>query len=625
MAGMIRLTVAEALVRFLAAQETEFDGVRTPAFGGIWAIWGHGNVCALSRALADPAARLPMFQPRNEQGMVHAALGYAKAMNRRAFMACSASIGPGSTNMLTGAATASVNRLPVLLLASDGFAHRRPGTVLQQVEHPVDFDVSANDAFRPLSRFFDRISRPEQLLPALPAAMRVLTDPAETGAVTLALPQDVQGEVLDLPEDWLAPRLWPIDRRPPAAAAVARAAELLAAARRPLIVAGGGVRYAAAEAALVAFAEAHGVPVAETHAGRGVAARAGLCLGGMGVSGTTAAAATAAEADAVLCIGTRLTDFTTASRSAFADPGVRFVHLNVNAADAAKLRGVALVADARLGLEALGAALAPRGWTTDPAWRAEVAARIAAWRAAYAADLGRRQGGPMTQAEIIAAVNAASRPGDVVVAAAGTPPGEIKKGWDAGTGAEIFLEFGFSCMGHEIPAALGVRLARPAAGEVYAVIGDGTYLMAPTELLTAVQEGAKITVVVIENGGFQCIRDLQEATTGLEDFGNEFRRRRPGARAPDGAPLVVDYVANAASLGARAVRAETPGALAAALAEARAEPGPVVIVAPADPRATSLGNGAWWDLGVAPAPAGSALGPAAAAQAAGRAAQRVLS
>ncbi len=619
-----RLTVAQAVVRYLQAQYSEFDGLTERLIGGLWGIWGHGNVAGIGQAMEEFGHELPFHQAKNEQAMVHAAIGYAKAKNRRATLACSASIGPGSTNMLTGAATATVNRVPVLLLASDTFAHRRPGNTLQQLEHPVDADLSVNDAFRPLSRFFDRISRPEQLLTALPQAMGVLVDPAETGAVTISLPQDVQGEAFDVPASFLERRVWAIRRRPPAPEDIDAAAAILTAAKRPMIIAGGGVRYSAAEQALVEFAATFGIPVGETHAGKGVARGAGLLLGGQGLSGTGAAATIAAEADVVIAVGTRLSDFTTASRSAFQDPDVRFIGINVNAADARKLGGLPVVADAKLALGALRAALSAKGWTVEDGHGRRAAEAIAAWRAAYAADILHKQGQPMSQGTILATVNEAARAGDVVIAAAGTPPGETKKGWDNAKGEEVFLEFGFSCMGHEIPAGLGVRLARPEAGEVYVLIGDGTYLMNPTELVTAVQDGIKVTVVVIENDGFQCIRELQEATTGADNFGNEFRMREPGARQPNGAYLSVDYAANAASMGCVALAADDPAALKAALAEARAHAGPVVVVARAERRGSSVGNGNWWDLGV---PEVSSLGGAQAAYAAfaaGRGKQRTM-
>lgn len=622
MAEFERLTVAQALIRFLQQQYSEFDGRRQRLIGGMWGIWGHGNVAGTSQAIAEYGHALPFYQAKNEQAMVHAAMGYAKGRNRLATMACSASIGPGATNMLTGAATATINRIPVLLLPSDTFAHRRPGNVLQELEHPVDADLSVNDAFRPLSRFFDRVSRAEQLLTALPRAMRVLTDPAETGAVTISLPQDVQGEAFDVPADFLRERVWTIYRRPPAAGEIAAAAALLGSARRPLIIAGGGVRYSQAEEALIAFAGRYGIPVGETHAGKGVAGGYGLTLGGHGLSGTTASAAIGRDADVVVCIGTRLSDFATASRSAFGNPDVRFIGINVNAADAAKLGGMPVVADARLAIEALDEALAGTGWKTDEAYRQAAAAKMEEWRALYGRDVMHRQGREMSQATIIGTVNKAAHAGDVVVAAAGTPPGEIKKGWDNAKGEEVFLEFGFSCMGHEIPAGIGVRLARPDAGEVFVIIGDGTYLMNPTELVTAVQEGVKLTVVLIENSGFQCIRDLQEATTGLDNFGNEFRYRRKGELQPGGDYLSVDYAANAASLGCRTILADDPEQLSAALAAAREAPGPVVVVARAEKRGGSVGNELWWDLGVAQVSGSEATREAFGRFAAGRPGQR---
>lgn len=599
MAKNWKLTVAQATVLYLQQQFSEHDGDRERLVAGMFGIFGHGNVASMGQALDEYGERLPFYQPKNEQSMVHAAMGFAKARNRRSTLACSASVGPGATNMLTGAATATVNRIPVLLLPSDIFAHRRPGNVLQQLEHPTEADASVNDAFRPLSRYFDRISRPEQLLTALPEAMRVLTDPAETGAVTIALPQDVQGEAFDWPSGFFAERVWPIRRAPPADADIARAVALLQQAKRPLVIAGGGVRYSAAEATLTAFCDELGIPVAETFAGKGTARGARHLLGGMGVTGTGAAGRIAETADVVLCVGTRLSDFATGSRSAFHNPRVRFIGLNANAADAHKLGATPIVADARLGLAALGGALREAGWRTGARYRAEVAERVATWKTAYAGDILHRQGEPMNQGTIIRTVNEAAGEGDVVVAAAGTPPGEILKAWDNEAGSECFLEFGFSCMGHEIPAGLGVRLARPDAGEVFVVIGDGTYLLQPGEIVTAVQEGLKVTVVLIDNSGYQCIRDLQEATTGADNFGNEFRRRGEGQRQPGSAYVEIDYAANAASMGATALVAETPEGLRAALGQAKAIAGPVVIVAKAAKRSRSIGGGVWWDVGVA--------------------------
>ncbi len=624
MTGFERLTVAQTIVKYLQVQMSEFDGQTERLIGGLWGIWGHGNVAGIGQAIDEFGQHLPFHQAKNEQAMVHAAIGYAKARNRRATLACSASIGPGATNMLTGAATATVNRVPVLLLPSDTFAHRRPGNTLQQLEHPIDADLTVNDAFRPLSRFFDRIVRPEQLLTALPQAMRTLVDPAETGAVTLSLPQDVQGEAIDVPLRFLERKVWAIRRRPAAAEDIAEAARLIATAKRPLIIAGGGIRYSAAEQTLVDFAESFGIPIGETHAGKGVARGAGLLVGGHGLSGTGAAANVAAEADVVIAIGTRLSDFTTASRSAFEDPDVRIIGINVNASDAHKAGGLPVVADAKSALEDLSQALRAKGWQTTTRYRETVKDAITVWREAYVADVLHRQGQPMSQGTILATVNEAARAGDVVIAAAGTPPGETKKGWDNAKGEEVFLEFGFSCMGHEIPAGLGVRLARPQAGEIYVLIGDGTYLMNPTELVTAVQDDLKITVVLIDNSGFQCIRDLQQATTGSQNFGNEFRRRGKGDRQPNGDYLPLDLAANAASMGCITYQADEPEALKAALEAARHGTGPAVIVCKADKRASSIGNDNWWDLGV---PQVSTLERTQAAQAAfqiGQKKQRTL-
>jgi 3D-(3,5/4)-trihydroxycyclohexane-1,2-dione acylhydrolase (decyclizing) len=577
----VRLTAAQALVRFLAVQETERDGVRARAVPAIWGIFGHGNVCGLGAALAEDPAALPFHQAKHEQAMVHAALGYAKARRRLAALACTASVGPGATNLVTGAATATTNRLPVLLLPGDTFASRRQGPVLQALQHPAGRDWTVNECLRPVSRFFDRIVRPEQLLDAAPEAMRVLFDPAEAGAVTLALPQDVQGEAYAYPEAFFAPRVWTVARRAPEAASVAAVAALLRSARRPLIVAGGGVRHSAAEDALAALAGEHGIPVAETSAGKG-GHRGPLLLGGLGVNGSGAANRIARDADLVLCAGTRLTDFTTASRSLFQAPDVRFAGCNVDAADAHALGGTPLVADARAALEALHAALGE--WRAPAAHAAAARAALADWQAAVAADLAPRDGERMSQGQALRTLNASARAGDWVVAAAGSPPGDLLKLWEVPPGGHAHIEFGFSCMGHELPAGLGIRMAEPGAGAIHVVIGDGTLLMAPTELLTAVQEGLAITVIVLVNDGYQSIHGLQETATGLS-FGNEFAVR-------------ADHVGLARSLGCRTWEAATPEALAASLDAARVHPGPGVIVCPVEPRRALLGAGAWWDLGV---------------------------
>ncbi|MER9215967.1 3D-(3,5/4)-trihydroxycyclohexane-1,2-dione acylhydrolase (decyclizing) [Mesorhizobium sp. M0663] len=598
MAHTVSLTAAQAVVRFLKAQYSDYDGLQERLIGGMFGIFGHGNVAGMGEALEEYGDDLPFYQAKNEQSMVHAAMGYAKAKNRRATLACSASIGPGSTNMLTGAATATINRIPVLLLPSDIFAHRRPGTVLQLLEHPLEADLSVNDAFRPLSRFFDRISRPEQLLTALPEAMRILVDQANTGAVTISLPQDVQGEAFSCPAGFFDRRVWRIRRASPNADEIARAADMIAQSSRPLIIAGGGVRYAAAEAELVAFCNRFGIPVMETFAGKGVSQGASLLLGGGGTTGTGAAARVGEKADLVIAIGTRLTDFATASRSHF-NSETRYLSLNVNAQDAYKLGAEPVVADAKLALAALGEALEARGYATSHSFRNEVRGAVDTWLEDYRASISHEQGAPLKQGTIIAMVNHAAVKGDVVIAAAGTPPGEIMKAWDNSAGSECFIEFGFSCMGHEIPAGLGVAIARENRGTVFVVIGDGTYLMGPTELVTAVQEGARLITVVIENWGFQCIRALQQASTGADNFGNEFRRRSAEGRQPDGDYLDVDYAANARSMGCAVFSASDPDGLAEALAQARAVDGPAVIVVKAEKRGSSIGAGLWWEVGVA--------------------------
>ena len=582
----VRLTTGQALVRWLTAQSSERDGERRRAIPAMFGIFGHGNVLGLGQALAQEGAALPLYQPKNEQAMVHSALGYAKAARRLQTLACTASIGPGATNMLTGAATATLNRLPVLLLPADTFASRRPGPVLQQLEHPGAGDVSVNDAFRTLSRHFDRVGRPEQLLEALPEAMRALLDPAETGAVTVALHQDVLGESADFPRRFLEPRVWPVVRRPPAEREVEAAVAALAAARRPLLIAGGGVRYSGAEQALAAFAEATGIPVAETSAGKGVMTAGPLSLGGIGVNGTRAANRIAERADAVLCVGTRLTDFTTASRSLFREPVVRVVGVNVCAADAHKLSATPVVADARLALTALAGRIAP----VAADYREEVTAALRAWEADVAADLRAWSDRGMTQGEVYATLNAAAEPGDWVVAAAGWAPGDLLKVWRVPPAGHAHLEFGYSCMGHEIPAALGIRLHDGPGAEILVVIGDGTFLMAPTELVTAAQEELKLTVIVLDNGGYGSIDQLALTKTGVS-VGNRFERR-------DGSPVRVDYAAAAESFGCRGVRADDPAALARALAEARAGHATTVIHCPTVPGRPLLDSGAFWDLGV---------------------------
>ncbi len=596
----IRLTVAQALVRFLAAQHSERDGVRQRLIPGCFGIFGHGNVAGVGQALLQAAetgdADLRYYLARNEQAMVHAAAGYARMRNRLQTLACTSSIGPGSTNMVTGAALATISRIPVLLLPSDAFATRAAGPVLQQLEDARSGDVSVNDAFRPVSVYWDRVNRPEQLPAALLAAMRALTDPAAAGAVTLALPQDVQAEAHDWPDDLFTERTWHIPRPVPEPAALARAAGLLLSARRPLIIAGGGVIYAEASGALRALAEQAGIPVADTQAGKGALAWDHPCaVGGIGATGSAAANALARDADVVLGAGTRYTDFTTASRTVFAHPGVRFVNLNIAAFDAAKHAGVALVADARAGLDALAGALA--GWRADPAWAARARDLAGRWRQVTdrAYHLGHR---PLpAQTEIIGALNEFAADRDVVVQAAGSMPGDLQRLWRARDPKQYHVEYGYSCMGYEIPGGLGAKMADPSR-EVYVLVGDGSYLMMATEIVTAVAEHIKLTIIIVDNGGFASIGSLSQSL-GSQRFGTSYRYRNPDTGLLDGDMLPTDLAANAASLGAGVLRAATVAEFRDALAQAKASGRTTVIHVQADPLAPAPSSDAWWDVPVA--------------------------
>jgi len=598
-----RLTVAQALVRFLAAQHVERDGRRSRFFAGCLGIFGHGNVAGLGQALQQHHDLLPYHPARNEQAMVHLAAGYARQRNRLGAFACTSSVGPGATNMVTGAALATINRLPVLLLPGDTFASRAPHPVLQQLETPHDGTISVNDAFRPVCRFFDRINRPEQLVDAALAAMRVLTDPAETGAVCLALPEDVQTEVVEVPAAFLSERTWTIYRRPPAPDALARAAELIRAARRPLVVAGGGVIYAEATGALRAFAEATGIPVGETQAGRGALPSSHpSALGAIGATGTPAANRLAREADLVIGVGTRWSDFTTASQSAFQDPDVRFLNVNVASLDSAKQSALALEADARLALDALRAALA--GHRADPAWERRAADESAGWGEEVERLYSAGHAPLPSQAEVIGAVNAAAGERDVVVCAAGSMPGDLHKLWRTTDpdGKGYHVEYGYSCMGYEIPGAMGVKLAAPDR-EVFAMVGDGSYLMLPGELPTAVAERIKLVVVLVQNHGYASIGALSRSLGGA-GYGTHYRvadnGRLPVDDGRDYDPVPVDLAANAESLGARVLRARTIGELRAALDEAKAHTGgPVVVHVETDRYAGVPSYESWWDVPVA--------------------------
>ena len=596
----MRLTVGQAITAFLAVQYSERDGVSHRLIQGCFGIFGHGNVAGLGEALlaaelASPGL-LPYYQARNEQAMVHAAAGFARMRNRLATLACTTSVGPGATNMVTGAALATVNRLPVLLLPSDVFATRAAEPVLQQLEHPSQRDVSVNDALRPVSRFFDRVARPEQLPDALLGAMRVLTDPAETGAATICLPEDVQAQAFDWPEELFAPRTWPVPRSVPDPAAVARAAAVLRDAARPLIVAGGGVIYSGAETSLRAFAESTGIPVAETQAGKGALAYDHpQSAGAIGATGTAAANALAAEADVVVGIGTRWSDFSTASRTAFARPGVRFVNLNVTGFDASKHAATSVIGDARAALDALATAMP--GWQVDASYRAEATALARQWdetvERAYTAGHAPRP----AQAEVIGAVNGAAEPRDVVVCAAGSMPGDLHKLWRTRDSKGYHVEYGYSCMGYEIAGGIGVKMAAPDR-EVYVMVGDGSYLMLATELVTAVQENIKITVILVQNHGFASIGALSQSV-GSQRFGTAYRYRNPATGRLDGGPLPVDLAANAESLGVHVIRAGSIADLTAALRSARSVAGPVLISIETDPMIGAPDSQSWWDVPVA--------------------------
>ncbi|HUR56150.1 MAG TPA: 3D-(3,5/4)-trihydroxycyclohexane-1,2-dione acylhydrolase (decyclizing) [Opitutaceae bacterium] len=610
MKNTVTLNMAAALVKFLQRQYIARDGVEHRLINGVFGIFGHGNVTGFGQALEEHGGRaLPYYQPKTEQAMVHSAIAFAKARQRMGTFACTSSIGPGATNMLTGAATATINRLPVLLLPGDIFANRIPNPVLQQLEFPASQDVSVNDCFRPVSKYWDRINRPEQILAALPEAMRVLADPAETGAVTIAMPEDVQAESYAFPLNFFEKRVYVVDRPAASTESVRAAAELLRRARRPLIVAGGGVHYSGATAALDKFAAATGIPVAVTQAGKGAVVDAHpSCLGALGVTGTAAANATALRADVVLCIGTRLSDFTTASKSQFQDAHVRFISLNVHAADARKHGALPLLGDARAVLAQLSRALSD--WTAPKAYRAGIRWARESWDDIRATLVAPKRGVALTQAQVIDEVNRACGADGTMVHAAGGLPGDVHKLWRSNAPNDYHSEYSYSCMGYEIAGAIGVRLAAPDR-EVYVFLGDGSYLMLHTEIVTAVQEGLKLTIVVVDNHGYGCIHGLQRGCGG-NSFGNEFRSRTRGTGRLEGNPLPVDFAKNAESLGASAVRANTAEELRAALADAKTAKG-VRVITVSVPAEVRLPGYSGWDV---PMSATSSLPTVRAARAA---------
>ena len=618
-----RLTVAQAVIRFIAAQYTIADGVKRRFIPAAMGIFGHGNVAGLGQALDQYNDILPFVQGRNEQGLVHAAVGFAKATNRNQTFAVTASIGPGAMNMVTPAALATVNHLPVLLLPGDSYTTRRQGPVLQQLEHPLGPDISVNDAFRPIARYFDRITRPEQLLYSLPNAFRVLANPSETGAVVIALPQDLQSHAFDFPAEFFEERVWKIRRTVPDIEDIGAVANLIKNSKKPLIIAGGGVIYSGATKELEALASATGIPVAETFGGKGaIQTPGGWHLMGLGLEGSPETNKLVAEADLILSVGTRLTDFATGSQSMFQNPNVKFASINITEHDAIKQGATAILADAKLSIIELNQAIA--GYKIPSEWSAKIDTGVAIWTKQLAEainpdivfDKSTLPDSPvtnavLTQGQLIGLMNEHHKSGDVIIAAAGGAPGDIQKAWDATNGKFAHLEFGFSCMGYEIPAGIGVRLATPDNSKrVTVFIGDGTFVMAPTELVTACQEGLPMTVVISENHGYQVIRRLQMWRSG-HHFGNEFRYREngptvaqaaaKGGTAPrlEGDYLKIDLIKMAEGMGAKAIYATGANEVREVLNSTRNEAGPVVIVVPTIQHANLPASNVWWD--VAPA------------------------
>lgn len=592
----IRLTMAQALLRFLDQQYVSVDGQETKFVRGVMGIFGHGNVTGLGEALERSAGDLTYIQGKNEQGMVHAAAAYAKQQNRRQIYACTTSIGPGALNMVTAAATATVNRIPVLLLPGDNFATRQPDPVLQQLEVVGDYTVSATDPFKSVSKYWDRIVRPEQLMSAAVQAMRVLTDPAETGAVTLALPQDVQAEAYDYPEAFFDKKVHYLDRRPPAREAVNRAVSCMVGKQRPLIIAGGGVLYADATKELMEFAAAFGIPVAETQAGKSsLPWNHPLNVGAIGVTGALAANVLAKQADLIIGVGTRYSDFTTASKSAFANPKVQFININVSGFDSSKLCGIGITADAKEALNALKDALTAQHYVSG-----YENGYIGSLKAEWDGEVDRLYNAEceegFAQTRALGVINQTIDPSAVIVCAAGSLPGDLHRLWRSSEPKTYHMEYGFSCMGYEVSGAFGAALAEPNR-EVYALVGDGSYLMLHSEMVTSLQEGRKFTVLLFDNHGFQCIHNLQRGH-GSDGFGNEFRYREAATGKLTGGYMPIDFAAHARSLGAKAYKANTPEELKEALLKAKEETVTTLIEIPVVPGTNTQGYESWWQVGV---------------------------
>jgi len=585
----VRLTAAQAVVRYLIAQKVEIEGTRRPLFAGVWAIFGHGNVAGLGEALYGAREQLPTYRAHNEQSMALAAVAFAKASNRRQMMACTSSIGPGAANMVTAAAVAHVNRLPVLLLPGDVFATRAPDPVLQQLEHFGDPTLSVNDCFRPVSRYWDRITRPEQLLSSLPRALQVLTDPADCGPATLSMPQDVQAMAFDYPEELFEERVHRLRRPGTDPHELEVALGTLRSARKPLIVAGGGVHYALAAERLGEFAKAHGLPVAETQAGKGALPWDHPCqMGAIGRTGSSAANTLAAEADVVLAVGTRLQDFTTASRTLFANPERKIVNLNTAAFDAGKHGSLPLVGDALRGLEALEQGLAD--WRASDDWVGRARALAEEWNQAVDRAMAPSNAELPSDAQVVGAVSRAAGPRDVVVCAAGGLPAELHKLWRASDSRGYHMEYGFSCMGYEIAGGLGVKMADPSR-EVYVMVGDGSYLMMNSEIATSVMLGQKLVLVILDNRGYACISRLQQECGGAPF--NNLLRDCLQVEEP-----AIDFAAHARALGADVEKVSGISELEAALGRAKASRRTYAVVIDTDPMPTTQAGGAWWEVAV---------------------------
>jgi 3D-(3,5/4)-trihydroxycyclohexane-1,2-dione acylhydrolase (decyclizing) len=592
----IRLTMAQALLRFLDAQYVELDGTEHKFVHGVMGIFGHGNVTGIGEALEYGGTGLRYIQGHNEQGLVHAATAFAKQKNRLGIYACTSSIGPGATNMITGAAAATVNRIPVLLLPGDTFADRQPDPVLQQIETPWDYTINANSAFKPVSRYWDRIERPEQLMVAGLNAMRVLTDPVETGAVTLCLPQDTQAEAYDYPESFFAKRIWHLDRRPLHSRQLKEAVALLSQAEKPLIIAGGGVHYSLATETLREFAKTFRIPVCETQAGKSAMSwKDEMSVGGVGVTGTSAANLLVKDADVVLVVGSRLQDFTTASKQGFAE-NAKILHLNVSQYDGLKMDSVALQADAKSGLESLHNALQTAGYQTSPEYRERIAQLQAEWNAEVDRLYQLTSAEGNVQTLIVGALNEFMAPEDVILCAAGSLPGDLHRLWRSELPKTYHLEYGYSCMGYEVSGGLGAKLALDQ-GEVYVIVGDGSYLMLHSEFLTTLKEHVKINVVLLDNSGYQCIKNLQMAH-GSVGFGNEFRHREESTGRLTGEITPVDFKKYAEALGVKAFHAENVDEFREALQAAKQEKISTLIEVKVLPGTMTDGYHSWWRVGV---------------------------